>query len=125
MTGWLELVAGTYVLFVLPWCGVFHRAGKPWWVALIPVINALVVMRIAGRPLWWVFLLLVPLLGIAVWAVLCLDVAESFGHGLPYTIGLVFVPFVFCVLLWLGPQPYEGPAAARGRPHPQRIAEGA
>jgi uncharacterized membrane protein YhaH (DUF805 family) len=90
----------------------------------VPVLNALVLLRIAGRPMWWVVLLVVPVVDVAVWAVLCLDVAESFGHGLPYTIGLVFLPFVFCVLLWLGPNPYGGPVAARPAAPAQRIAEG-
>ena len=95
-----------YLLFSAPWCPVFAKAGKRWWVALLPVINLLVIMRIAGRPTWWVLLLLVPLLGIAVWTVVCLDVAERFGHGVPYTIGLVFLPFFFALWLGLGPDPY-------------------
>ena len=120
MTGQSVLLAlVVYLLFSAPWCPVFAKAGKRWWVALLPVINLLVIMRIAGRPVWWVLLLFVPLLGIAVWTVVCLDVADRFGHGVPYTIGLVFLPFVFGLLLWLGPARYAGPAAG-----PQRMAAG-
>src|SRR5207253_454911 len=121
--GTVLLAAVLYLLYVAPWCGVFTRAGKRWWVALVPVLNALVLLRIVGRPLWWLLLLLVPGVNVGVWAVVCLDVAESFGHGLPYTIGLVFLPFVFALLLWLGPHDYGGPVAAHV-PQPQRIAEG-
>ena len=93
-----------YLLFSAPWCPVFAKAGKRWWVALLPVINLLVIMRIAGAAdrggcccCWsrWS--------GIAVWTVVCLDVAERFGHGVPYTIGLVFLPFFFALWLGLGP----------------------
>ena len=102
-----------YVLFSAPWCPVFAKAGKRWWVALLPVVNLLVIMRIAGRPAWWVLLLLVPLVGIAVWTVVCLDVAERFGHGVPYTIGLVFLPFFFALWLGFGPDAYaRTPVAA-------------
>ena len=116
MGGTLLLAAVLFALYVVPWCGVFHRAGKRWWVALVPVINVLVLLRVVGRPWWWLVLLVVPFVGVAVWVVICLDVAESFGHGLPYTIGLVFLPFVFAVLLWLGRNDYTGPATRRSAP---------
>jgi len=110
MTGQSVLLAlVVYLLFSAPWCPVFAKAGKRWWVALLPVINLLVIMRIAGRPVWWVLLLFVPLLGIAVWTVVCLDVADRFGHGVPYTIGLVFLPFFFALWLGLGPDVYARP----------------
>jgi len=113
MTGQSVLLAlVVYLLFSAPWCPVFAKAGKRWWVALLPVINLLVIMRIAGRPVWWVLLLFVPLLGIAVWTVVCLDVADRFGHGVPYTIGLVFLPFFFALWLGLGPDVYARPTVA-------------
>jgi hypothetical protein len=95
-----------YLLYSAPWCLVFTKAGKRWWVALLPVINLLVIMRIAGRPWWWVLIRLGPLVGIAFWVVVCLDVSERFGHGVPVTIGLVFLPFVFAIWLGLGPDAY-------------------
>ena len=102
-----------YLLYAAPWCLVFARADKRWWVALLPVINLLVIIRIAARPWWWVLLLFVPLVGIGVWTVICLDVAERFGHGVPFTIGLVFLPFAFATWLGLGPDVYvRQPAAA-------------
>jgi hypothetical protein len=113
MTGQSLLLAlVVYLLFSAPWCPLFAKAGKRWWVALLPVVNLLVIMRIAGRPVWWVLLLFVPLLGIGVWTVVCLDVAERFGHGVPYTIGLVFLPFFFALWLGLGPDVYARPSAA-------------
>jgi hypothetical protein len=112
---------GLYLLYSAPWCGVFAKAGKRWWVALVPVLNLLVLMRIAGRRWWWGLLLFVPLVGVAVWTVVCLDMAESFGHGIPLAVGLVFVPFVCATWLWLGPSSYA-PAARSAPAH--RIAAG-
>ena len=116
------VVVGLYLLYSAPWCGVFAKAGKRWWVALVPVLNVLVLMRVAGRPWWWAALLVIPLVGIAVWTVVCLDIAERFGHGIPLTVGLVFAPFVFANWLWLSPDTYIRSARA-GMPH--RIAAGA
>ncbi|MFI5100686.1 MAG: DUF5684 domain-containing protein [Actinomycetes bacterium] len=95
-----------YLLYAAPWCFVFAKAGKRWWVALLPVINLLVIIKIAARPWWWVLLLFVPVVGIAVWTVICLDVAERFGHGVPVAVGLVFLPFVVAIWLGLGPDAY-------------------
>ncbi len=117
MTGQSLLLALVlYLLWTAPWCPVFAKAGKRWWVALLPVVNLLVIMRIANRPWWWVLLLLVPLVGIAVWVVVCLDVAERFGHGVPFTIGMVFLPFFFALWLGLGPDAYT-----RVRPSPAAV----
>jgi hypothetical protein len=122
VVGTLLWIVALYALYVVPWCGVLARAGKRWWVGLVPVLNVLVLLRVIGRPLWWFVLLVVPLVGIAVWAIICLGVAESFGHGLPYTIGLVFLPFVFATLIWLGPGVYTG-QVTQGQVA-QRMAEG-
>ena len=116
------LLVLVYLLYAAPWCGVLHKAGKRWWTGLVPVLNVLLILKVVGRPWWWLLLLLVPVVGIAVWAVLCLDVSDSFGHGLGYAIGLVFLPFVFGVLLWLGPARYEGPAAAEAYGRGPRLA---
>jgi hypothetical protein len=133
MTGQSLLLALVlYLLFTAPWCPVFAKAGKRWWVALLPVINLLVIMRIAARPWWWALLLLVPLVGIGVWTVVCLDVAERFGHGVPFTIGLVFLPFFFALWLGLGPDAYTRhlsvalpaePVAASGPATPEPSAD--
>jgi hypothetical protein len=127
MTGqWVLLALVVYLLLSAPWCPVFAKAGKRWWVALLPVINLLVIMRIAARPTWWVLLLFVPLLGIAVWTVVCLDVAERFGHGVPFTIGLVFLPFFFALWLGLGPDAYSrtlpAPVAVPAQDEPRQEA---
>lgn len=103
----LLLVLLLYAVATAPWCPLFAKAGKRWWVALLPVINVLVIMRIAARPWWWALLLLIPVVGIGVWTVVCLDVSERFGHGVPFTIGLVFLPFFFALWLGLGPDVYS------------------
>ncbi len=106
-----------YLLYLGPWCFVFAKAGKRWWVALLPVVNLLVISKIAARPWWWVLLLFVPVVGIAVWTVICLDVAEQFGHGIPVAVGLVFLPFVFAIWLGVGPDAYvRGSALVAAEP---------
>lgn len=91
---------------------VFSKAGKPGWAALIPFYNTIVLLQIAGRPLWWFFLLFVPLVNIVVAFIIINDLAKSFGKSIGWTIGLVFLPFIFYPMLGFGKATYTKPAGA-------------
>ena len=39
---------------------VFEKAGEPGWAALIPIYNLVVLVKIAGKEMWWVVLMLLP-----------------------------------------------------------------
>ena len=40
------------------------KAGQPGWAAIIPIYNLIVMLRLASKPWWWIFLLLIPLVNI-------------------------------------------------------------
>jgi len=40
---------------------VFTKAGKPGWACLIPFYNVIVLLQIAGKPLWWIYFSWFPL----------------------------------------------------------------
>ena len=39
---------------------LFEKAGEPGWAAIIPIYNYLIAIKIAGKPWWWILLLLIP-----------------------------------------------------------------
>ncbi len=98
------VVAGLWKMFV--------KAGKPGWAAIIPFYNYWVAFEISGRPGWWMFGLLIPILNIIVMAVLCYDLARSYGKGMGTALGLYFLPMFFMLWLGWGDAAYVGPAAA-------------
>lgn len=51
---------------------VFQKAGESGWKAVIPVYNNYVMLRISGHSGWWILLLLVPILIVAI-AMLSID----------------------------------------------------
>ena len=112
------LIAGLvgYVVGALGLMGVFRKAGQPGWAAFVPVYNAIVLLQLVGRPLWWFLLLLVPGVNVVVGIVLMNDLATSFGKGTGFTVGLVLLSLIFVYVLWLGPSTYRGPAAASSAP---------
>ena len=98
-----------YLLAALPLMGVFLKADEPGIAAFIPIWNALVLLKIVGRPWWWLLLYLIPIVGLIVAIVVCYDLAKSFGHGVGFTVGLVLLSWIFLLILWLGRSRYLGP----------------
>lgn len=95
------LVLITLILFVLPAIGLyfmFKKAGVPAWKSLIPFYNTWVMMEVAERPVYWVFLQLLPIVGWFVTLAICIEFVKTFGkfkfyqHALTvFTCGLYFV----------------------------------
>ena len=92
---------------------VFTKAGHPGWAAIIPIFNCYILCKIAGRPGWWVLLMLIPLVNFVVWIIVSLDVARNFGKGAGFGIGIAFLSFIFLPILGFGDAKYQGPAMTR------------
>jgi len=91
------------------------------WVAFVPLFNVIVLCRAAGKPLWWLVLLLVPGVNVFVFAAMWMGVANARGRS-PLTGLLVLVPglgIVFLIYLAAGAQPTterdEAPGTASAR----------
>ena len=91
---------------------IFSKAGRPGWAAIIPIYNTLQMIWLVGRPWWWILLLLVPLLNLIIAVILMNDLSSSFGHGVGFTLGLIFLAPIFMLILAFGSSEYRGPAAA-------------
>jgi len=102
--------------FVFVGWRLFEKAGKPGWAAVIPVYNIVVLLQIVGRPVWWVILMLIPIVNSVTGIVVLLDLARSFGKGTGFGVGLILLGFVFGPILALGGATYVGPAAGGGKP---------
>ena len=63
-----------------------------------------------GRPWWWLLLLLIPVVNVVVAVLITHGISTSFGKGVPFTLGLMFLPFIFYpILAWSGAV-YSGPS---------------
>ncbi len=94
----------------------FEKAGKPGWAAIIPIYSTIVLLEITGKPIWWIFLLLFPCTSFifSIWVINLL--AKSFGKSEGFTIGLLFLPFIFFPVLGFGSSTYLGPSAKEAQP---------
>jgi chromate transport protein ChrA len=84
----------------------FVKAGKPGWASLIPIYNLVVLMQIAGRPLWWVLLLFIPFVNLVIHIIVSIDVAKNFGKGTGFGVGLALLGFIFYPILGFGDAVY-------------------
>jgi hypothetical protein len=113
-----------YFVFTLGAYGTYKKAGPygdPAWSAFVPIYSFIILLKIAGRPTWWGWFLLLPIipfigsLALLVIAIIVLhDVSKSFGHGGGFTVGLVLLSIIFWYIIWLGKSTYRGPAGPEG-----------
>jgi hypothetical protein len=87
---------------------VFVKAGQPGWASLIPIYNVFVLLKIAGRPGWWLLLFLIPLVNLAVALLVSVDIAKAFGKGAGFGIGLALLGFIFYPVLAFSDAEYVG-----------------
>ena len=57
-----------------------------WW-GFIPILNVLLMFQIAGKPLWWIILLLIPIVNLVIIILTYLAMAEA--RGKPAWMGLL------------------------------------
>ncbi|HKB80002.1 MAG TPA: DUF5684 domain-containing protein [Thermoanaerobaculia bacterium] len=104
---WLAFI----VLMIAALWKVFTKAGEPGWAAIVPIYNIIVLLKIVGRPLWWIVLMLIPFVNIIIAFVLAFDLAKRFGKGAGFGIGLIILPFVFYPILAWGDSRYSAAPA--------------
>lgn len=105
------IVLAVVVLIIAAWWKIFEKAGEEGWKAIIPIWNVLVLLKIVGRDWWWIILMLIPIVGFIVWIIVSIDLAKSFGRGIGFAIGLIFLPYIWALILGFGSDTYRGPAA--------------
>lgn len=92
---------------------VFTKAGQPGWASIIPFYNIYVLLKIVGRPGWWLILFLIPFVSFVMWIIVALDLAKSFGKGGGFAVGLILLGFIFIPILGFGDAQYVGPQGNR------------
>ena len=91
-------IALAVVVIVSLW-KVFEKAGQPGWASIIPIYNLYILVKIVGRPSWWVILFLIPFVNLVIDAIVSIDLAKKFGKEVGFGIGLFLLPFIFFPML--------------------------
>jgi hypothetical protein len=103
-------LAFVVLMFVSQW-KVFTKAGQPGWASIVPFYNFYILLRIVGRPGWWLALMFIPLVNIVIYILVMIDLARAFGKSNGFAVLLILLPFVGLLILSFGDARYVGPLA--------------
>lgn len=77
-----------YVYFALSLSTIGEKLGKDNRIlAWIPIANIIFTLGLAGRPWWWIFLLLIPFVNIILGVIIWMDIAKN--NNQPSWLGLL------------------------------------
>lgn len=123
-----------YVIMVIANWKIFTKAGEAGWKSIVPVLNSYVLFKIAWNvKMFWImfgtliagsvctaivgdqggFLAIVgavfSLASCVIGIMAVHKLSKSFGHGIGFTLGLLFLSPIFTLILGLGSSEYIGP----------------
>lgn len=84
---------------------VFEKAGQPGWACIIPFYNIYIMAKIARVENWW--LIFIPIANIYIIIVILNGISKAFGKDTAFTIGLIFLGFIFWPILGFGDARYQ------------------
>ena len=110
----LLVLLGAYLIVVLAiavfliacqW-KIYSKAGKPGWACLVPIYNIVVLLEIVNKPVWWILLMLIPIVNFVIAIIIIIELAKAFGKDGGFAVGLLLLPIVFYPLLAFGDSQY-------------------
>jgi hypothetical protein len=101
------------VIAVAAYWRMFTKAGVPGWRCLVPVWNVITILSIVGKPWWWIFLMLVPLLNVIILVIVALDLGKSFGKSTLFSVLLLILFPIGWLIIGFDRSEYVGPGGER------------
>ena len=93
LTQWILFALALQVIHFLGTWKLYIAAGYKMWQAAIPIFNAIVLMKIIGRPKWWVILLFIPTINLILLGVIWVETIRCFGKNKMIDTILVLLTF--------------------------------
>ena len=120
--GFWFVILAFFVLNIVAGWKIFEKAGQPGWASIVPFYNSYIRYKIFWGNGWLFFVPIVctvlggiPLLGtlLAIIGVIISIVtlykeSVAFGHGIGFTLGLLFLSPIFNMILAFGQYHYYG-----------------
>jgi len=98
------------VLLIIAYWKIFEKAGEAGWKSIIPFYSLYVLTKIATGNGLLFLLILIPGVGAIIWDILvAVKMSKAFGKGIGFTLGLIFIPNIFYLILGFGGAQYIGP----------------
>lgn len=99
-------------LFIIGEWKVFKKAGYEGWISLVPFYNTYTLSKIVWGNGWLFLLCLIPLGGTIFQIATLAKLAKVFNKGTGFSVGMVFLPVIFMLILGMSStSSYSGPNA--------------
>jgi len=90
MLVWLIFVLAIYAYFAICLMKIATKTNTPnGWFAWVPILNVILMLQIAKRPMWWIILVFIPLVNVIVSILIWMDIAVA--RGKPNWIGILMI----------------------------------
>lgn len=95
-----------YFIYMILIRGVIYKKAKEhYWATFIPIYRDAVLFRICGYSVWWILLLLIPIIGWILYGILKIimrfELAKAFDKGFGFGLGLwIFRPIFESILVF-------------------------
>ncbi len=108
ISAYLGIVLIFVIFYIICMWKIYVKAGQDGWACLIPIYSTYIYTKIIGKPWWWIFLLMIPYVNFIfmIWGANLLS--KKFGKTEGFTVGLIFLGFIFYPILAFGDAKYEG-----------------
>ena len=106
---WTSSIIGLviYVIVVVALWRVFTKAGWPGILAIIPIVNKFILVKVAGYSAWLGLLYFVPIANLILAIIVAVKVGANFGKGGAFSFFLLFLlPFIGYLILGFGDARY-------------------
>ncbi|GAA1534251.1 hypothetical protein HD600_001797 [Microbacterium ginsengiterrae] len=105
-TMWVSIIF--YVIYAITMWKVFVKAGYPGILALIPIVNWVFLVKIAGMSGWFALLYLIPFVNVIFAIVVAIKEGRNFGKGGVFSFFLLWLfPFIGHLIIGFGSATYR------------------
>ncbi|GAA2904667.1 hypothetical protein JOD62_000811 [Microbacterium keratanolyticum] len=97
-----------YIVYAVTMWRVFSKAGYPGILALIPIVNWIFLVKIAGMTGWAALLYLIPIVNVIFAIVVAIKEGRNFGKGGVFSFFLLFLfPYIGHLIIGFGSAEYR------------------
>ena len=103
---YLVVVLAIAVLMIASMWKLFSKAGKPGWACLVPIYNYVVWLEVIKKPIWWIILLMIPIVNFIIIIIMFIEMAKAYGKSAGFGVGMILLPYIFFPMLAFGDSKY-------------------
>jgi len=94
-------IFGLVVIGVALWKLAERTKEEPKWFAFVPILNVVLLLRLARRPMWWIILCMIPIVNLVTFILIMMSLSARFGLNKWWGLVAPLTPFNFILLYYI------------------------